>query len=99
MPILQKSLPFHVRCYPRLTRLPEIMPLQDDGWCVVDDAFEAQMAERDRLILGAPELVHRLLEVGLPLGDAVLFSIHTYVVRIADLPDAPRVALAGAGMQ
>ena len=57
------------------------------------------MAERDRLILGAPELVHRLLEVGLPLGDVVLFSIHTYVVRIADLPDVPRVALVGAGMQ
>ncbi|MBP9951831.1 MAG: hypothetical protein KBF27_08710 [Cypionkella sp.] len=57
------------------------------------------MAERDRLILGAPELMHRLLEVGLPLGDVVLFSIHTYVVRIADLPDVPRVALVGAGMQ
>ena len=49
--------------------------------------------------MGAPELMHRLLEVGLPLGDVVLFSIHTYVVGIADLPDAPRVALAGAGMQ
>lgn len=64
MPILQQSLPYHVWCDPRLSRLPGILPLQDDSWCVVDDAFGAQMAERDRLILTAPAIVHGLLEAG-----------------------------------
>ena len=102
MPILQKSLPFYVWCDPRLTRLPGILPLQDDGWCVVDDAFAAQMAERDRLILGAPQLVHGLLEVGRPAAEelydivlARLAKTEGYVVEPLRVtrPDGGVVAL------
>lgn len=83
MPILQKSLPFYVWCDPRLQRLPGILPLQDDGWCVADDAFAAQMAERDRLIAQSPELVHGLLEVGRPAAEELFDTVLARLARTA----------------
>ena len=46
---------------PRTARLPGILPVEGDDWLRVDDAFAGQMAERDRLIAGAPDSVHALL--------------------------------------
>ncbi|SMX42192.1 heme-dependent oxidative N-demethylase family protein [Actibacterium lipolyticum] len=43
-----------------MTRLPGIQPLAFDDWLLIDDAYAAQMAERDRLIAGQPEAVHAL---------------------------------------
>lgn len=49
--ILQSVLPYTPWDDPVMSRLPGIQPLADrDGWVVVDEAYGAQMAERDRLI-------------------------------------------------
>ena len=60
LPILQKSLPEIVWTDPKLSRLPGVLPLVGDGWISVDDAFAAQMAERDRLIATMPGVVHAM---------------------------------------
>lgn len=45
--ILQNSIPYDVT---RPKPLPGIAPLAGDGWIIQDEAFAAQMAERDRLL-------------------------------------------------
>lgn len=45
--ILQSSIPYQIEWQ---ARLPGIKPLDRDGWIICDEAFCAQMAERDRLI-------------------------------------------------
>ncbi len=57
MPILQKSLPGFAWTDPKLARLPGVFPVEGDDWLTVDDAYCAQMAERDRLIALCPERV------------------------------------------
>ena len=61
-PILQSHLPFAPWTDPRTWRLPGILPVAGDDWLRMDDAFGAQMAERDRLIATCPDHVHGLLE-------------------------------------
>ena len=61
MAILQSRLPFAPWLDPRNRRLPGIQPLDPADWLMCDDAFAAQMAERDRLIAEMPEAVHALL--------------------------------------
>jgi hypothetical protein len=46
-----------------------VLPLQGDDWLRVDEAFAAQMAERDRLIQEVPGLVHALLPQGVPAAQ------------------------------
>lgn len=60
-PILQARLPFYLWMDPRLDRLPGILPLDPDDWLWRDDAYGAQMAERERLIATCPDLVHAML--------------------------------------
>lgn len=76
MPILNAKLPLHPWLDPRNLRLPGIQPITDDSWIAVCDAYAAQMAERDRLILSCPELVHALPDAARPaaleLYDRVL---------------------------
>lgn len=62
--ILQTTLPFAPWMDPRTNRLPGVLPLEGDDWLRVDEAFAAQMAERDRLIREVPDLVHALLPQG-----------------------------------
>lgn len=62
--ILQNTLPFAPWMDPRTNRLPGVLPLEGDDWLRVDEAFAAQMAERDRLIREVPDLVHALLPQG-----------------------------------
>lgn len=62
--ILQSRLPFCSWMDPRTARLPGVMPVEGDDWLQVDDAFAAQMAERDRLIATARDTVHAQLEQG-----------------------------------
>lgn len=57
-PILQRHLPFAPWADPRSRRLPGIMPLDLADWLQRDDAYAAQMAERDRLIATIPDRVH-----------------------------------------
>ena len=67
--ILQTTLPFAPWMDPRTNRLPGVLPLEGDDWLRVDEAFAAQMAERDRLIREAPDLVHALLPQGVPAAQ------------------------------
>jgi len=60
-PILQARLPFYLWMDPRLSRLPGILPLDPADWLHIDDAYGAQMAERERLIAGRAGDVHALL--------------------------------------
>ncbi len=60
--IVQKSLPFAPWADPRTRKLPGIVPLDMVDWLHVDDAYTAQMAERDRLIRDCPGLVHGMTE-------------------------------------
>ena len=71
-PILQSCLPFLPWMDPRTARLPGVLPLQDDDWLVVDDAFAGQMAERDRLIATRPDAVHAMLPAARDAADEVL---------------------------
>ncbi|MCF1709664.1 DUF3445 domain-containing protein [Tabrizicola sp. J26] len=53
--ILQDKLPFIPWMDARTARLPGIQPLEPGDWLRVDEAFAAQMAERDRLIANVPQ--------------------------------------------
>jgi hypothetical protein len=60
-PILQDRLPLHPWENPATRRLPGIQPVQGRDWLRVDEAYAGQMALRDRLIAGQPQVVHSLL--------------------------------------
>jgi hypothetical protein len=64
--ILQTALPFAPWMDPRTSRLPGVLPLEGDDWLRVDEAFGAQMAERDRLLAEIPDQVHALLPQAFP---------------------------------
>ncbi len=100
--ILQKHLPFAPWMDPRTARLPGVLPLTDDSWLSIDDAYAAQMAERDRLIAETPTLVHGMLESARPaveeLYDRVLAKLAQtkgYAVGAGEVrrPDGVAVAL------
>lgn len=55
--ILQQSLPVLAWMEPLTARLPGVQPVQGDDWLRQDEAFAAQMAERDRLVFSCPDLV------------------------------------------
>ena len=59
-PILQDRLPHLAWLDARTARLPGIQPVIGDDWLRVDEAFGAQMAERDRLIADHAGQVHGL---------------------------------------
>ena len=52
--ILQKKIPYDVSDH---KKLPGMLPLAEDGWLIEDEAYAAQLAERDRLFLEMPEKV------------------------------------------
>lgn len=74
-PILNKSLPMIPWLDPRMVRMPGIQPISDDSWILPDDAYAAQMAERDRLILDCPELVHALPDAARPAADELYLRV------------------------
>jgi putative heme iron utilization protein len=45
--ILQKKIPYDVSEH---KKLPGMLPLAADGWLIEDEAYAAQLAERDRLL-------------------------------------------------
>lgn len=76
--ILQTHIPYD----PRDRRpLPGIRPLGDAPWLLVDDAYAAQMAERDRLVLGRRETVIALDPDARAAADELLEAV------LAALPD------------
>ncbi|MFD1341780.1 heme-dependent oxidative N-demethylase family protein [Litorisediminicola beolgyonensis] len=76
--ILQTHIPYDPR---DRRRLPGIQPLGDAPWLLVDDAYPAQMAERDRLIAGQREAVIALDPDARPAADELLETV------LASLPD------------
>ena len=57
--ILQKKIPYDVSEH---KKLPGMLPLAADGWLIEDEAYAAQLAERDRLLQDTPDKV--FAEVG-----------------------------------
>lgn len=60
-PILQERLPLLPWIDPRTRRLPGILPVEGQDWLRIDEAYDAQMALRDRLIAAQAPVVHGLL--------------------------------------
>lgn len=101
-PILQSRLPFAVWMDPKLSRLPGIQPIEGDDWLRVDDAFAAQMAERDRLFDEKSFLVEAMLDSARPAAEELyavvlerLRRTDGYIVRPAEVqrPDGVTVPL------
>ena len=80
-PILQSRLPFAVWMDPRTWRLPGILPVLGDDWLRVDDAFAAQMAERDRLIATDTAAVHAVLPQAAPAAEELLEVVMAKLAR------------------
>lgn len=68
-PILQDRLPLHPWEQAATRRLPGIQPVEGRDWLRVDEAYAGQMALRDRLIAGQPEVVHALLPTARPAAE------------------------------
>lgn len=80
-PILQDRLPHLPWIDPRTRRLPGILPVEGRDWLRLDEAYAPQMALRDRLIAGRPDVVHALIPEARPaaaeLYAAILDWLHT----------------------
>ncbi|CUH80054.1 heme-dependent oxidative N-demethylase family protein [Tropicibacter naphthalenivorans] len=66
--ILQSRIPYDIS--PRA--LPGIQPLPLAEWLIVDDAYAAQMAERERLLRDAREAVLAMTEGAVPAAQELL---------------------------
>lgn len=106
-PILQSRLPFAPWMDPRTARLPGILPVEGDDWQRVDDAFAAQMAERDRLVAEKPDLVAGMLDSAAPAAAELLADVLDHLRRTTGYvvgpgavrrPDGVTVALDGPVM-
>lgn len=51
---MQRRLPYDPAALPHMLRLPGTVPLGEAPWLIEDDAFDGQMAERDRLVAERP---------------------------------------------
>lgn len=81
-PILQSRLPFYPWMDPRTARLPGILPVEGEDWLRVDEAFAAQMAERDARIASQEADVHALLPEAEVAAQELLAAV---LHKIADL--------------
>lgn len=89
-PILQSRLPIAAWMEARTARLPGVQPVEGEDWLQMDDAFAAQMAERDRLV------ATRLPEVVALLPEGRAAAEELYAVVLARLAVTPGY-LVGAG--
>lgn len=82
-PILQSRLPIAAWMEARTARLPGIQPVEGEDWLQIDDAFAAQMAERDRLVATKlPEVVAMQ-----PEGRAAAEELYAVILaRLAGVP-------------
>lgn len=74
-PILQDRLPLFPWANPATRRLPGIQPVQGRDWLRVDEAYAGQMALRDRLIAGQPEVVHATLPQARPAAEELYDTV------------------------
>lgn len=92
-PILQDRLPLQPWADPRTSRLPGIQPLQGRDWLCVDEVHAPQMALRDRLIEGQPQVVHGQLPQAGPAADELYATVLDWLQGepgYAVTPDAVR---------
>lgn len=101
-PVLQKRLPQMPWMAPATARLPGIQPVAPGDWLRVDEAFEGQMAERDRLIAQSPDRVHGLMPAAAPAAQELLDRVLAELPALGDYivgrgavirPDGVAVAL------
>ena len=81
-PILQSHLPEAIWMTPATARLPGILPVEGEDWLRVDDAYAAQMAERERLISATPEAVHALLPEAAEAAGELLDKVLDCLTRM-----------------
>ena len=82
VPILQARLPFLPWLDPRLARLPGILPVEDEDWLCIDDAYGAQMAERARLLAQVPQVVHAMLPEARPAAEELYDTVLDRLTRM-----------------
>jgi hypothetical protein len=70
-PILQSAIPYDIHD----ARLPGVAPLDPADWLIRDDAFDAQMALRDRLIRTERERVVAMTPPGLAAAQELLEAV------------------------
>lgn len=100
--ICQSRLPVRPWSDPRLNRLPGLVPLGDDPWPVVDEAYAAQMAYRAELLAREGDRVLRQSDGARPALDELYGMVLARLAaredfRIGDTtatcPDGRQVAL------
>jgi hypothetical protein len=72
VPILQKSLPYDVRVK---RPLPAIQPLRRPEWLQIDDVYDQQIAERERLLRGQRSEVLEMSEGARPAAEELLDQV------------------------
>ena len=72
VPILQKSLPYDVSVK---RPLPAIQPLWRPEWLQIDDAYDQQIAERERLLRGQRSEVLEMSEGARPAAEELLDQV------------------------
>jgi hypothetical protein len=82
--ILQDRLQIDPRRDPRLGRLPGVQPLDPLDWLRVDEAFAAQMAERERLLATRPGDVLACLPEGRAAAEELLDLVLAALAERAD---------------
>lgn len=99
-PILHRTIPHEPWRAPR--RLPGIAPLDPAAWILIDEAYGAQMAERDRLVATIPDAVHALGAAAFPAAAELLERVLSEIARLPGFavgadevrrPDGARVAI------
>ena len=80
-PILQSRLPFAPWMTPVTARLPGVQPVTDGAWLAVDDAYPGQMALRDQLIAGQPQVVLGALPEGQEAAAELYDTVLAYLTR------------------
>lgn len=98
-PILQSRLPFLPWMDPRTARLPGILPVEGEAWLRVDDAYAAQMAERERLMAAVPEVVHALLPEGRPAAEELYATVLDRLTRMEGFRIGAASALRPDGLE
>ncbi|MBI1340069.1 DUF3445 domain-containing protein [bacterium] len=78
-PILQSRLGVAPWRDPLSARLPGLAPLAPKDWLIRDDAFAAQMAERDRLFASRPAATFAQTEGSEPAGAEALAAIRAHI--------------------
>ena len=81
VPILQKSLPYDVRVR---RPLPAIQPLRRPEWLQIDEAYDQQIAERERLLIGQRSEVLVMSEAARPAAEELLDQVLEDLSQRAD---------------